>query len=920
MTMLPLTILMRRWEGLHFAVAKSCTLLYRRIASGRLRDDLKIAIVGERVCRLQTCPAMARAEPNSTLRAGRKTGGQDGDTSARRSDQRCRSPIPIGMLTTFIVAGCVTDQPLNSAEAVERTVWLDAPAAHFTESTPLGNGRLGVMLFGGVDEERIVLNESGMWSGSPQDADRPDAAAALPEIRRLLLEGKNAEAEALVNANFTCAGKGSGRGRGANVPYGCYQTLGNLRLKFVGGDPDGPASGYRRELDLGNAVARVTYTKDGVSHSREGFVSAPDEVFVLRLTADVPGRISFDATLDRPERSQTEAVGEDELKMSGQLNDGYEGTNGVRYCARLRALSTGGAATTTNDMIRIRDADEVILLLTAATDIKTFAGRAVDDVVAASASDLERAVARTYPELKRQHVRDYRKYFDRVSLRLGSGDSTAALAALPTPKRLRAFQRGTNDVDLAALYFDFGRYLLISSSRPGGLPANLQGIWAEEIQTPWNGDWHLNINAQMNYWPAEVCNLSEMHQPLFALTESLQEPGTRTARGYYNARGWVAFLLANPWGFTSPGESASWGSTVSCSAWLCQHLWEHYLFTGDPTFLRWAYPILKGSALFYLDMLIEEPDHGWLVTAPSNSPENAFVDDDGNTVHVCMGPTADQQLLRYLFQACIEASELLDVDPGFREELRATVLRLAPTRIGSDGRVMEWLHERKEADPHHRHVSHLWGLYPGNEISPLTTPDLAEAARKSLDARGDSGTGWSLAFKLGMWARLGDGNRAHKNLQEHLKPANQDTSQQRWSGGTYPNLFDSHPPFQIDGNFGGTAAIAEMLLQSHLTADQESKMEDGKPEVEFRTPRSALRVLHLLPALPEAWPEGAVRGLRARDGFEVDLDWADGNLSEVTIKSRLGHPCRVRYGDHAIELKTTRGGAYTLDGHLESAN
>jgi alpha-L-fucosidase 2 len=457
-----------------------------------------------------------------------------------------------------------------------RTVWFDAPATRFTESFPIGNGRLGAMVFGGVDEERIVLNESGMWSGSPQDADRPDAAAVLPDIRRLLLEGKNVEAEGLVNAHFTCAGKGSGLGAGANVPYGCYQTLGNLRLRFASEGVGAEVTEYHRALDLREAVVKMSYRLGETRHTREAFVSAPDEVLVLRLGADHPGQVSFDVNLDRPERAKVEAAGATGLEMDGQLNDGREGGAGVRFAVRLRVLPTGGTIRAEGSALHVRGADEALLLLAAATDIQTFAGRAVGDASKAAAADLEGAAARPYSALRGDHVADYRRYFDRVSLQLGSVDEERAVARRPTSDRLAGFGAGGEDPGLAALYFDFGRYLLTSSSRPGGLPANLQGLWAEEIQTPWNGDWHLNINAQMNYWPAEVTNLSELHQPLFALIRSLQEPGARTGRKYYAARGWVAHLLANPWGFTSPGESASWGSTVSCSAWLCQHLWDHY--------------------------------------------------------------------------------------------------------------------------------------------------------------------------------------------------------------------------------------------------------------------------------------------------------------------------------------------------------
>ncbi|MBI5086517.1 MAG: glycoside hydrolase family 95 protein, partial [Acidobacteria bacterium] len=595
--------------------------------------------------------------------------------------------------------------PASAARPVDSLKLIfDSPAAHFTQSLPLGSGRLGAMLFGGVTQERIVLNEISLWSGAPQEADRPGAAAALPEIRRLLLEGKNAEAEKLVNANFICQGAGSNRARGKDVPYGAYQILANLLLKFAG---SGAVAQYRRELDIARAVARIEYLQDGVSFTREAFASAPHQAIVIRLSAGAKSKISFQARLQRSERASTAAAaGPDSLVISGALNNGAGG-DGMKYAARLRVLHRGGSLRIDGDTVVVDSAHEALLIITAATDYMGFAGRRTPDPLSASLEDLNAAAAQPYKTLLAAHTADYRRYFDRVSLDLGSGN-----ADLPTPARLKAAWQGSADPALAALYFQYGRYLLISSSRPGGLPANLQGLWAEELQTPWNADYHLNVNIQMNYWPAESGNLGDLHLPLFALIESLVEPGSKTARAYYNARGWVAHVITNVWGFTAPGEAASWGSTTTGSAWLCQHLWDHWLFTQDRAFLASFYPVLKGSARFYADMLIEEPSHKWLVTAPANSPENGFRVPDGKTAHVCLGPTVDNQLLRYLFNACAEASAILGVDPDLRAELAEKVKRLPPTRIGPDGRVMEWLEPYVEPEPHHRHVSHLWGLYP----------------------------------------------------------------------------------------------------------------------------------------------------------------------------------------------------------------
>jgi alpha-L-fucosidase 2 len=768
----------------------------------------------------------------------------------------------------------------------ETTIWFAAPARNFTESSPLGNGRLGAMMFGGVDEERIVLNESSVWSGSPQDADRPDAYKVLPEIQKLLLEGKNPEAEALVNTNFTCQGPGSAGGQ-----YGCYQVLGNLHLSFSSGDTNLPVTNYRRALDLNDAVAGVQFRRGGVQLNREMFVSAPDQVMVLHLGADKSGQISFNARLDRPERFATTGDGDHGLLMTGQLDNGTDG-KGVRYVVRVRVLNKGGRVSVQGDVLNVSRADDLVLLIAAGTDYQGFAGRQSQNPAGATLHDLDLAAQKTFKSLLQAHVADYQKYFQRVSLQLQPLD--AAMADQPTPDRLRAAAEGPGDPGLAALYFNFGRYLLISSSRPGGLPPNLQGLWAEEIRTPWNGDWHLDVNVQMNYWPAEICNLSDLTPPLFALISSLQAPGAKTARDYYNARGWVAHVITNPWGFTSPGEGASWGAYSGGSAWLCQHLWDHYLFTRDRNFLQWAYPIMKGSARFYADLLIEEPQHHWLVIAPGNSPENSFRMADGRQAAVCLGPTMIQQQVRYLFGACIESSKILGVDGDFRDELTAKRARLAPTQISSDGRIMEWLQEYAEVEPQHRHISHLWGLYPGDEISPYATPKLAQAARKTLIARGDEGVGWSLAFKAALWARLGDGNHAWLFVRKALFPVTTQEVRYDNGGGVYPNLFDACPPYQIDGNFGITAAIGEMLLQSQVDT------------------------IELLPALPAAWKNGSVSGLRARGGFQVDIAWKEGKLTTVTVHSDTGEPCSVSYGGKTVNLKIPKGRSVTLNQSLES--
>jgi len=764
-------------------------------------------------------------------------------------------------------------------------MWYETPARHFTQSLPLGNGRLGMMVFGGIDKDRVVLNEESLWSGSPAENNRPNAHKQLPEIRRLLLEGRNDEAERQVNQTFTCKGEGSGHGKGANAPFGCYQVLGNLSLEFET-DPNAVTE-YHRQLDLSTALADVRYKSKGVSYHRRYFTSAPDQVSVIRLTADRGGALTFGISLDRPERFVTEALADNELLMTGQLNDGRDG-GGVRYAARVRVLAAGGNVLSADNQLTVHDADTATILFAAETDYDGVVPRErkVDNPRAKTAEVIAAAAAKPYEAILADHIADHRRFFGRVSISLDDGKSVSGRNALmAADRRIKAFAETAEDPDLVALYFNFGRYLLIGSSHPGSLPANLQGIWAQEIQTPWNGDWHLDINIQMNYWPAEVCGLGDCHIPMLRLIESLQKPGRNTAQAYYNADGWVAHVITNAWGFTAPGERASWGSTVSGSGWLCEHLWEHYAFTKDEQYLRWAYPIMKGSAQFYLDMLITEPAHGWLVTAPSNSPENAFRMKNGTAAHTCMGPTVDIQILRELFGNCIAASEILGADGQFRESLRAKRARLAPNQVGPDGRLQEWLEPYEEPDPHHRHISHMYGLYPYHELTPQTAPKLAEAAGRSLERRGFRGdVGWANAWKTALYARLLDRDQAYGYLKRLI------------GRNAFPNLFNACWPgrtFQIDGNFGGTAGIAEMLLQSHA----------GE--------------IHLLPALPEAWPTGHVKGLCAREGIVVDIEWKDNVLSQVSILSKAGSDCRIRYRSKVVDIRTEKGGLYVLNENLK---
>lgn len=739
--------------------------------------------------------------------------------------------------------------------------YFDRPARMWEECLPLGNGRLGMMPDGGLDKEQVVLNEISLWSGSKQDTDNPQASYALPTIRRLLFEGRNDEAQQLMYQTFVCKGAGSGLGDGAEVPYGSYQLLGNLDIQYQYNSTDS-VSNYRRQLNLEDAVSTTSFKRGSVTFMRESFTSFTQDVGVIHLTADVEKALNFSYTMNRPEHAILRLEGND-LWLEGQLPDGVDTTacRGMKFAACTRVvLPKGGLIVTDSSRITVQNASEAILLVSMATDY--FAS----DYLERISQLLDEAARKSYMALEREHSSAYQQYFNRVSLDLGSSERDF----WPIDKRLAAFSQDKNDPGLQALYFQFGRYLLISSTRVGLLPPNLQGLWCHTIHTPWNGDYHLNINLQMNHWPAEVTNLSELHMPLIEWTKKQVASGERTAKAYYNARGWVTHILGNVWEFTAPGEHPSWGATNTSAAWLCEHLYQHYLYTKDTAYLADVYPTMRGAAQFFVDMLVEDPKSKYLVTAPTTSPENAYRLPNGNTVSICAGSTMDNQIIRELFTNTIASAEVLGTDSDFVKILAEKKARLMPISIGKDGRIMEWLQEYEEVEPHHRHVSHLYGLYPGNEISLDKTPELAEAARKTLEIRGDESTGWSMAWKINFWARLHDGDHAWKLLTDLLRPCVDTGTNMVNGGGTYPNLFCAHPPFQIDGNFGGCAGMAEMLLQSQNDC------------------------IEVLPALPAAWPNGSFSGLKARGGAEVSAEWKNGKVEVMRVKALCKGNFRVK--------------------------
>lgn len=751
----------------------------------------------------------------------------------------------------FLLISCSNRQEIVKTE---RILFYNQPANTWNEALPVGNGRLGAMVFGTVSRECIQFNEETLWTGGPHDYSHPGAAGYLDTLRTLILDGKAREAEKLAMVHFMSV----------PVRQEAYQPFGDLCIEF----PDHEFyTDYQRSLDISKAICRTEYKVNGVTYIREVLASYPDQVIAIKLTTNENKALKFGLTLHTPHEGNSIYCSGGQQTLEVEVKESK-----LKGIARID-VETDGLLDCSDHKIQVQDAKEATIYLTAATnfvDYRDVSG----DPLARIDEYLNGIKKKSFSKIRKDHIADYRSFFDRFDIGFGK----TARDTMTMNKRLMTFNESPVDPGLVSLYVQYGRYLMISSSRPGTQPANLQGIWNNELQPPWESKYTLNINAEMNYWPAELTNLSECHQPLFNLIEDCSETGSITAREHYGAGGWVIHHNTDIWRGTAPINASDHGIWLGGAGWLCTHLWEHYLYTLDIDFLKeTAWPLMKGAAQFYLDYLFEDPETGWLISVPSNSPEI------GGLV---AGPTMDHQIIRSLFRDCIESTEIMDKDHKFAEQLRSTLPYIAPNQIGRYGQLQEWLEDRDNPEVKHRHVSHLWGVHPGDDITWEKSPELMQAARQSLLFRGDEGTGWSLAWKINFRARFLDGDHAYELIKMLFRVKEEDNV--NWGGGSYINLFDAHPPFQIDGNFGAAAGIVELLIQSHQG------------------------FIDLLPALPSALPNGYIKGVCARGGFEIDMEWKDCEMKQLRILSKAGHLCKLRYNDKMVSFETEKGEDYYL--------